>query len=140
MTIELIWKDAAGGLQRMADSPQARRIAPKSAGRVDPATLPDRAFWPAWNFDSGAVTVDLEAARKIREAAIRARRDELWPAADAAVNAAQDDGDADAEAQARARRRALRAVPADPALAIAMSADELLAVWPACLGAKPDGD
>jgi hypothetical protein len=112
--------------------------APADAQRltyIDPAELPDDTFRDAWQLDAGQVTIDMEKARAIHRARLRAIRSPKLAALDIAMMRAFEDGDADKVVAIRAEKQALRDAPADPAIDAAPTPADLAAVIPEALRA-----
>ena len=77
------------------------------------------------------ITINMEKAREIHRANMRAARDPLFSALDIAYQRATETG-ADTSAIV-AKKQALRDVTSDPAIDAAQTTDELKAIWPSIL-------
>lgn len=104
----------------------------------------DRTFRGAWRDAGSTIRVDMPAAREIHRQRMRYAREPILLALDVAYQRAGEAApgmlDADhelAQADVVSRKQQLRDVTDDPAIDAAQTPDELKAVWPACLGARP---
>ncbi len=77
------------------------------------------------------IAIDLDKAKEIWRAKIRAARDPLFPPLDVRFQRALETG-ADTAAIV-AQKQALRDAPDDPRIAAAATLDDLKAIWPECL-------
>lgn len=77
------------------------------------------------------IAIDMEKAKDIWRAKIRAARDPLFAPLDVKFQRAQESG-ADTAAIV-AQKQALRNAPDDPRIAAAATLDDLKAAWPDCL-------
>lgn len=81
------------------------------------------------------ITVNMDKAKQIHAAKMRTARAEVFKQVDADRAIAADSGDKAALASVKARATELRDVTKHPDLLTAKTADDVKAVWPACLGA-----
>ena len=95
--------------------------------------LPSRAYRDAWVLSGGVVTHDMEKARELKMAEIRAERDKRLAATDGVYLRAQERGDDTEAAKLKEYRQGLRDLPAKVALDVE-TPEELKALqpdWPA---------
>lgn len=84
------------------------------------------------------ITVNMDKAKQIHVAKMRAARAEVFKQVDADRAIATDAADQTALASVKARATELRDVTKHPDLLAAKTPDQLKAVWPVCLGARND--
>ena len=100
---------------------------------ADAAEIPlDRVFRDAWE-DNGGVKVNMQKAREIHRAHLRALRAPLFAALDTEYLRADERGDITAKGQISIKKQALRDVTKDPSIEAAVTPDELVAVVPESL-------
>lgn len=116
--------------------PEARiTIASHRPGQL--AELPSsRLYRNAW-VDSGTVQVDMPKARDIQRQMMRVARDPLLADLDTQYLRADEAKDQKAKDDIAVQKQILRDVTADPAIEAATTPEELKAVWPEALTAKP---
>lgn len=90
----------------------------------------DKTFRGAWVFKDGAIVHDVERARAIHLARLRALRTPMLVALDGQELVASRRGDTAAVNAIRTKKQALCDAPADPAIAAAATVEALKAVWP----------
>ena len=101
--------------------------------RIDPTDIPDdRTFREAW-IDGGTIAVDMPKARDIHRNRLRAVRAPKLAALDVEQMRALVSSDTKTVASIEEQKRALRDVPADPAIEAAATPEALAAVMPAAL-------
>lgn len=111
---------------------------------TDVVQLPDnwsppteRLFRDSWVISGGLPCHDMGKCRDIWRDEMREARKPKLETLDIEMQRALGVGDAAKRDQVEARKQVLRDVPADPAIDTATTLDELKAVWPAELGARP---
>jgi hypothetical protein len=88
--------------------------------------LPERdEFRNAWRAERDAVTIDIDAAKEIKKAHLRAQRDPLLKALDVEMLRAIEAGDARAQAQITEKKQVLRDITALPEIESARDVDVL---------------
>ena len=98
---------------------------------VDASTVPtDRTFRNAWMPD---LSVDMPKAREMRKDKLRILRAPKLAALDIEYNRADEAGNTTLKAEIAAKKKALRDVTIDPAIAAAITPEQLKAVMPAIL-------
>lgn len=97
-------------------------------------TPSERTFRTAWAVPvDGVVMVDMDQAREIWRDKIRAARTSVLSGLDADFMKALEAGDATLQADISAQKQALRDAPADPAIEVAETPEQLKQVQPAGL-------
>ncbi len=108
--------------QRAWDKLPPDAINPRWAGAAEIPT--DRTFRDAWA-DTGAITVDMSKAREIQQDRLRALREPMLAALDVAFMKALESGDTKLQAEVVEQKQQLRDVTDDPAIAEALTPEQL---------------
>lgn len=144
---QIIWKLPSGGIAitTLVDATDAKAEAAKllenglvaADWTVDHVrddehhfVVEDVAFFEALTAGDGQITLDMDKARDIWRGKLREARALKLTELDVAWQRADEDGDEVAKKKVVASKKALRDLPADPALTTAKSVADFRAFWP----------
>lgn len=101
---------------------------------IDKSEIPaDRTFRNAWTLNGKTIAHDMNKARDIHRARLRAARAPKLAKLDVDYQRADERGDMDAKQAVAAQKQALRDLPNDPAIDKAKTPEKLKALWPSDL-------
>jgi hypothetical protein len=101
--------------------------------QISALPLRHRVFSDAWTVNEGHVLVDMARAREVHRAKLRKAREAELARLDVEYQRADETGNTIVKGQLTLAKQALRDLPQDPAIELAMTPDQLKAAWPAVL-------